>query len=278
MKTKKSRLSWGGLALLFSSFLALIGFFLLPSAGAQATSTTPAFVRIIHASPFVGTADVFVDGNPLLTSFAFGAVTNYVSVPPGPHKVQIALAGKGIGASALTETLPVQAGGVYTIAAIGTSATNLSLEVFNDNNQAASGTARLRFYQLSPNGGWIDLLTGGQTVTGGNYQQASEYLTMGTGANSFKLASAAENKSLSVDTTLPANTVTSIFAVGVFSGTPGAKVVTAQVAAVPGLPQTGSNPYTLVSDGQLSTPWLLLALALIVIGGTFFTRRLFGSH
>jgi hypothetical protein len=279
MKTKKSRLSWGGLALLFSGILALSGFLLLPLTSARADSSTPAFVRIIHASPFVGTADVFVDGNPFLTSFAFGAVTNYASVPPGPHKVQIALVGKGVAGAALTETLPVQAGGVYTVAAIGTSLSNLKLEVFADDNRAASGTARLRFYQLSPNGGWIDLLNEGQTMTGVNYQQASAYITMGTGANSFKLNSDAASKPLSTSTNLPANTITSIFTVGVFGGTPKAEVVVKQAAATPGLPQTGSDPNAPApSDSQSSAPWLLIALVLVVIGGTIFARRRSGSR
>ena len=37
-----------------------------------AAAATPAYVRVIHASPFVATADVFVDGQALLTSFEFG--------------------------------------------------------------------------------------------------------------------------------------------------------------------------------------------------------------
>ena len=278
MKTKKSRLSWAGLVLLLSGIFSLTGFLLLPITSAQADTATPAFVRVIHASPFVGTADVFVDGNPFLTSFAFGAVTGYAAIPPGPHKVQIALVGKGIGASALTETLAVQPGGVYTVAAIGTSPTTLSLEVFNDNNVASSGTARLRIYQLAPDGGWMTLLNDGQSMAGINYQQASEYFTMSTGSSSFSLDTAHANQSLSLATNLKANTVTSIFAVGMFSGAPHAELVSTQVAALPGLPQTGSNPFAFVSDGHLSTPWLLIALALIVVGGTFFTRRLFSSH
>src|SRR5574340_1136607 len=84
------------------ALLALFGTQVLP-----ASAKTSAFVRVIHASPFVGTADVFVDGTKLLSSFAFGSVTGYVPVPPGPHKVQIALVGKGIGAAARTQTLAV---------------------------------------------------------------------------------------------------------------------------------------------------------------------------
>src|SRR5579863_8070008 len=91
------------------------------------SAATPAFVRIIHASPFVGTADVFVDGSKLLSSFQFGAVTDYVAVPSGAHTVQIAAVGKGIGAALLTQTLNATPGLVYTVAALGTSPTALTL-------------------------------------------------------------------------------------------------------------------------------------------------------
>ena len=274
MTTRKSRLSLGGLALLFCGMFALTGFFMAPQQRAHAASS--ALVRIIHASPFVGTADVFVDGKPFLTSFGFGAVTDYAAVPPGPHLVQIALAGKGIGAAALTETLPVQPGGVYTVAAIGATATTLSLQVFNDNNVAASGMAKARIYQLIANGGWLDVNAGGKS-TGANYQQASGYLTFTPGSTSFNLTGSGGH-SLSTSSTLKANTITSIFAVGMFNGTPQAQLVTTETTAVPGLPDTGSNPFAFLSDGQLSTPWLLIALAMVVVGGTFFTRRLFASH
>src|SRR5216684_1776731 len=86
-----------------------------PSAAAE----SPSFVRIIHASPFVGTADVFVDGTKLLSSFAFGSVTDYASIPAGPHNVQIALVGQGINASVINQTLAVTPGVAYTVAAIG---------------------------------------------------------------------------------------------------------------------------------------------------------------
>src|SRR6266571_3965170 len=90
------------------SIFALLALFGLQVPSAYAQSQSPSFVRIIHASPYVGTADVFLDGAKLLSSFAFGAITSYAPVPPGPHKVQIALVGKGIGAAALSQTLAVQ--------------------------------------------------------------------------------------------------------------------------------------------------------------------------
>src|SRR5690242_11010812 len=66
-----------------------------------ASAASPAFVRVVHASPNIGTADVFLDGTKVLSNFQFGTVTDYVTIPPGPHKVQIALIGKGIGAAVI---------------------------------------------------------------------------------------------------------------------------------------------------------------------------------
>lgn len=278
MKMRKTRRSRGGLVLLLCGMVALTSFFLFP--GTRAQAATPAFVRIVHASPFVGTADVYLDGNPkpLLQTFPFGDVTDYASIPPGPHKVQIALVGKGIGGAALTETLAVQPGGVYTIAAIGTTPTSLTLKVFVDSNLATNGMSRVRIYQLSPDGGWLDIRDNGKWMAGADYQNATGYLTLAPGAATFNLDSASMKRSLSLLTTLQANMVTSIFAVGMFNGEPKAEIVTAQTAALPGLPQTGSNPAPLVSsDGQLSTPWLLFALALVIAGCAFFARRVF-SH
>lgn len=271
MEMKKSRLSWGGMALLLCSMCALTGLFLVP--GPRALAATPSFVRIIHASPFVATADVFVDGSPFLTSFGFGAVTDYKAVSPGPHKVQIALEGKGIAAAALTQVLPVQPGVVYTVAATGTSASNLALKVFIDSNLATSGNAKVRMYQLSPDGGWMSMQANGKYMTGASYLQDSDYFTLPAGSTTFNLDSSTMSRSLSLSLTLPANTVTSVFAVGMFNGNPKAELVSAQTTALPGLPQTGSDPSAVASDGQLSVPWLLIALAAFVVGGTLFARR-----
>src|SRR6266702_5873570 len=136
--------------------LALIASFGIQAKPASA-ATSPSFVRIIHASPFVGTADVFVDGTKLLSSFAFGAVTDYATIPPGPHKVQIALIGKGVGAAVISQTLSVSAGIVYTVAALGTKSTGLSLHVFTDNNHLSSGMTKLRVYHLSPGTGTVSV-------------------------------------------------------------------------------------------------------------------------
>ena len=248
------------------------------ASGPQAPS--PSFVRVIHASPFVGTADVFADGAKLLSSFPFGEVTGYASIPPGPHTVQIALVGKGIGAAALTETLAVSPGVAYTVAAIGTQPSNLSLQVFVDNNFLSSGTAKLRVYELSPDAGAVTVAAAGNTLVSGiSYQAASNYLVIPAGSYTFDVSSPANNATLSTSTALNANMVASLFVVGMFNGSPKSELVTSQTAGLPGVPNTGSDPNA-VSQGDAAHgqplvpwPWPLGIASLLFVGSGFFIRR-----
>ncbi len=258
--------------LLVFGVLALIASFGIQAKPASAAM--PAFVRVVHASPDIGTADVFLDGNRVLSNFAFATVTDYVTIPPGPHKVQVALIGKGAGASVITQTLSVQSGVAYTVAGIGTKATGFSLEAFIDSNQIATGMAKVRVYHLSPGTGMVSVSTDGSTVISGlAYEQASNYVTIAPGSYTFDVTATQPSTTLPVATTLNANMVTSIFAVGVFDGTPQLQSVTAQVAGVPGLPPTGSDPNAAPGNSQPLAPWLFVALVLLVVGAGVATRR-----
>src|SRR5437763_15063171 len=48
-----------------------------------------AYVRIIHASPDIGTADVFVEGSTLLINVEFETFTIYVTLSKGKHTMQV---------------------------------------------------------------------------------------------------------------------------------------------------------------------------------------------
>jgi len=247
------------------------------------SADSPSFVRIIHAAPGIGTADVFVDGSVLLSSFQFAAVTGYATVPPGPHKVQIALVGKGSGAAVLTQTLAVSPGAAYTVAALGTQATGFSLQVFTDNNQIATGKAKVRFYHLSPGIGSVNVSNGTNTVVSGlAYPQASDYLTMPAGAYTFNVSSTQSSTTLPVSATLQANMITSVFAVGMANGTPPVQIVTAQTTGLPGSPNTGSDPNPSAAPGsgssQVPVFWLFGIVALLAFGSGALTRRLTGAH
>ena len=238
--------------------LISLALFMTPSHHTQAES--PAFVRVIHASPDIGTADVFVDGAPLLSSFQFGSVTNYVAVPAGAHKIQIALLGKGINAAVLTQTLTVTPGTVYTVAATGTQTTDLALDVFVDDNQLAPDSSKVRIYQLSPDAGSVNVAMSTNTlVTSLTYQGASDYLTISAGSYQFDVTNPTVNLNRSIGATLTANKVTSIFAVGLLKGTPPFELVSTQVDGVPGMPNTGSDPNlpAPAAAGQPNALWVI---------------------
>lgn len=255
-------------------FISLAVLALLASTAFQArpaNAASSAFIRVVHASPDIGTADVFLDGTKLLSNFAFGTVTSYAAVPPGPHKVQVALIGKGIGAATITQTLNVSAGLAYTVAALGTQATGFSLETFIDNNQLTPGMAELRVYHLSPGTGAVNIMNGSSTVVQGLvYRQASNYVSLSPKSYTFQANVTQPSASMSIPLNLAANTVTSVFAVGVFNGTPKIQFVSSQVAGIPGLPQTGSDPNAIVAPANSSpSPLpLLAALLLFLLAGS----------
>lgn len=278
-KTTLMRLMYGALALV--GLLTVFALFGPETQSAKADS--PSFVRIIHASPDVGTADVFVDGSKLLSSFAFGTVTNYVAIPAGPHLVQIALVGKGVNGAALTQTLSVSPGVAYTVAALGTQATGVSLQVFIDNNQFAPGMAKLRIYHLAPDLGSVSVTNGSNVNVGSlSYPQVSDYLSVAPGTYNFTVSSAQNGGSYPLTATLSANMVTSIFAVGLLNGTPKFTFTTAQVNGLPGLPGTGSDPNAVTTptpahSTSLPIPWLFDGIALLLVATIgirlFFTSR-----
>src|SRR5207247_9950353 len=148
------------------SFSVLRHLFAPQALPASASAASASFVRLMNASPDVGTVDIFVDGAKFLSNAQYGSVTDYLQLPAGHHRVQAALIGKGIGASVIAQTLSVQAGTAYTVVALGTKSTGYSLKVFVDNNLMVVGKAKVRFYDLSPRAYSLSIATGGLTIPG----------------------------------------------------------------------------------------------------------------
>ncbi|GCF06818.1 DUF4397 domain-containing protein [Dictyobacter arantiisoli] len=263
-----------GLMVVIASLVSLYSFCALSSPKASADEST-SYVRVIHASPFVGTADVFVDGKPFLNGFRFASVTDYAALPAGNHKVQIALVGKGIGAAALTKTLPVQAGEAYTIAAVGASPQTLNLQVFVDDNRVVANYSKVRIYHLIPDAGTITVSIGEDTtIKDMAYQDNSDYVTVDSGPCTFAFTMPSSNEKMTLPRTLAANTVTSVFAVGMLHGNPKAQLVAATTQGIPGLPQTGSDPNAMPAPTSIpASPIWLLAMALLGLLGLGITRH-----
>ena len=164
------------------------------------------------------------------------------------------------------------------MAAIGSQATGLSIEVFFDNNFLVAGQTKTRIYNLSPDAGSFNVSANGNAILNQvNYQQASNYISLAAGSYNFALAALGTNINLPLAMTLAKNTVTSIFAVGMTNGSPKIELVPATVSGVPGVPSTGSDPRPLPGidtvQSQGLTPWLLSILASVFIGAGLIFRR-----
>ncbi len=252
----------------FLAFGLLAFLALLDTQAPRASAASPSFIRIMNASPDVGTVTIFVDGAKFLGNVTFATVNDYRQLPAGFHKVQAALIGKGVGAVAIVQTLSVQAGTAYTVAATGTKSTRFSLQVFVDNNLMASGMAKFRVYQFSPRPVSVSIATAAHTLIRVlSYPQASNYIRLPTGPYTFRVSASQPSLSLLDQVTLGTNTVTSIFIVGVFQGTPPLQFVVAQVKGLPSMSGTGSDPNALATNASPFTPLAPWPLGVLALGG-----------
>ncbi|MBA2284494.1 MAG: DUF4397 domain-containing protein [Ktedonobacteraceae bacterium] len=273
MKLRQTSAAQHVLLLLGILTLGLAFVFTASQPAAAALRATNALVRVVHASPAAGSVDVFVDGNKLLSDFAFGTVTGYVNVPAGSHEIKVAPAGKGAGAAVITQSVSVDAGTSYTVAAIGTASTGFSLAAFVDDNMLSGAMAKVRVYHLSPDAGPVNVAAGSTTVISNlSYKNASTYLSVPGGAYTFNVTATSSGAKVPVAATLTGGMVYSVFAVGLLSGTPAISFKLAAVAGVPGMPNTGSDPNAAPASqpinplfpGTLALAFLLLGLSVVV--------------
>lgn len=210
-------------------------FMMQPRSAFAARAADNASVRVVHASPAAGNVDVFVDGNKLLSNVAFGTVSNYTNIATGSHRIQVAPVDKGVQSSVIDQTFVLDAGVPYTVAALGTQSSDLSLTAFTDDNKVPADKTKVRVYHLSPNTGPVDVAIGGNTVIRTlGYKQASDYQTINPGPNTLRVTvTNVSQTQASAVTNVPvepkANTVNSIFAIGLFGGNPALKFVTSSV-------------------------------------------------
>ncbi|MBA2285338.1 MAG: DUF4397 domain-containing protein [Ktedonobacteraceae bacterium] len=275
MKFKFTALLWVRRAVLATGVLAVLVFFGVQPLRASARSEGNAFIRIVHASPDVGIVDVFVDGNRLLSSFQFATVTGYVPLPAGSHRIQVALIGTGVNAAVMERTIDTSLDGAYTVAALGTKATGFSINVFTDNNLISGHGTKVRLYHLSPGTGSVRVDVGAKAIISGlAYQQVSDYVAIPAGTYTFQVTVVPQDTTVPFSATLQPWTVTSVFAIGLFNGHPKLELVSAQVAGIPHMPATGSDPRPQPAASYPLAPWLVGLLVALAISAAIALQRL----
>ncbi|WP_249777670.1 DUF4397 domain-containing protein [Paenalkalicoccus suaedae] len=235
-----------------------------------------AMVRVFHASPDAPAVDVYVNGEAAVEGAAFKDITDYLELPAGDHDVAIFPAGEGgEGDPVIEQTLTVEAGMFYTVAATNTLE-NLTLEAFGDDNMVGEGMTKVRVGHVNPGAPAVDVgLVGGDSLfEGAEFFAVTDYLELDPATYDLEIrAAGTTDQVLDLSgTALEANMVYSVYAVGADVDSLEVVVVADEAHAMPSdMPQTGMGGASAQSNSTLP---LLLVLAGGVVAAVIFRKKL----
>lgn len=139
-----------------------------------------AFVRVAHLSPDAPNVDVRVDGSRVLSNVPFKAVSDYLELAGGAHRVQVTPANAATPV-VIDANVTLTAGTSYTVAAVGRLGNGtLQPLVLTDDRTPASGQARVRFVHASPDAPAVDVgVAGGANVfTNKSFKEFTAYAAL----------------------------------------------------------------------------------------------------
>ena len=196
-------------------------FGLVPATGRPRDVVGPddARVRVAHLSPDTPAVDVYLDDSRVLADVAFETISAYLPVPAGRYTVRVTPAGAGIENAVIEQHVTVEAGGAYTVAAVGESSDHIRAAVFEDHLGTEAGSALVRVIHASPDAPAVDVSAdGGESdiIDGLAFEQATEYLSLSPGRTTLTVTSdtPADTAVGEFDVTLQGNRVYTVFAAG----------------------------------------------------------------
>lgn len=115
------------------------------------SSSRQPYLRVVHAAPYAGAVDVYVDGLPFDKNIAFGAATDFKALTPGEHSIGLVVAGSLDAVATNTLTLeidPDKAENTFSAVAYGgDNATSPEVTLIADNLETVEARkARLSIF------------------------------------------------------------------------------------------------------------------------------------
>ena len=244
------------------------------AATAQSGGGVGALVGFVNGAPDEEPVDVYVDGELVVESLAYGQVTEGFDLPSGSAKVIMSRAGEGITESILEKTTRWDAGAAYVVAAISQPEAEdddeqLILRTWRlDQGNVDDGSGLVQLLHISPDTPSVDVAVEDGDVlladTGFGDLSASVEVQSGDYTLEMQPAGSGETVQTVEDVPVEADRVCTVIGLGFLSDDGQLDVVTFY-APLSGsqLASTGTGPASGDEDARLLSP-VLLAVALIV--------------
>lgn len=179
------------------------------------------FIRLLHASPGMPPADVYLDNIPVAPDVGFKGFTGYMRILPGSHNIKVFPAGNT--EQVLLDTdISIPARAILTGVIIGLPPRAGIKTFFETVVQIPPGRLRLRFSNLVPGSADMDLVMpdGQKVFEEVSYGKATNYESIPAGINTFYIRQSGTDRSLLhvPDTMLSEGRFYTIYAVGQSDG------------------------------------------------------------
>ncbi|HEX2927813.1 MAG TPA: DUF4397 domain-containing protein [Ruminiclostridium sp.] len=144
------------------------------------------YIRLFHASPGTPAVDVYVNDRRIARGLSYGQFTEYMPLAVGTYNIEVYPAGQKA-TPVLRFNMPIPERRVYTLAVIGMIPRIGILPVEDEYEALSPGRVNIRFANLSPLSGNLDLvLRGGPSIFKDiGYTEVSDYRTFLPGRYNF---------------------------------------------------------------------------------------------
>jgi hypothetical protein len=153
--------------------------------GAALAQDENAMVRVLHGAGDAPAVDVYANGGVVLENVAFGQISDYLSVPAGEYQIQVVPTGATLeeGPVVIDTPLTLESGTMTTVAATGSLAADLAVQVIADAPAPSTEGTQIRVAHFSFDAPAVDIALDGGDVVVSNlaYPDATAYLDLPAG-------------------------------------------------------------------------------------------------